>query len=450
MISNTKGNTISSNPSITTEPIPQNTITGSIMSLGNSLGNSLGASLGSTSSDSTVGATPDNTVGATPDSTVGATPDSTVGATPDSTVGATPDSTVGATPDSTVGATPDSNIPSYLSSRPSIQSPIDYKYIEDDELNKRFGFCMDTENKTFKVYLAMFSINQSCFIEGVYEENEYTNDITDDQSKYNTRYPFLQFCMETKEDTYSFPQMEYECPIINTSLEETGEQDSEEKPQEQTHFETECFKYLLSMLSDDNIIHTKNIDISNLYKGFMEYDESSIFVFFDISTLLSEVKRELTLAIIDEIVYKKIIYSTPVDPTVSDFFKKNKQLCNIKTTENQVYPFPFQLYLCDFKEGEYENIRSDNTQTYVYFEHPFFGIAHYFTTLPIMNTDVPSLKRFSCFITNGLYIKGDIDSLEEEEKEKYQNQLITASSFYFHENLLQLWGIKNISHFIQY
>jgi hypothetical protein len=423
MISNTENkneNTISSNP----ESTPQDTITGSIMKGISSLGTSLGTSLGATSEKTT-------------SATLGATLDTTPSVT-------TPvDST------STDSTTFESNIPPYVSSQLPINYVADYKYIDDDQLSKNFGFCMDTENKTFKVYVAMFSINQSCFIEGEYEETEYTNDITDDQFKYNTRYPFLQFYMETKPDMYSFPQMDYECPIINTPLEEDGEPDSEEKPQEQTHFETECFKYLLSMFSDDNMIHTKNIDISKLYKGFMEYDDSTVFVFFDVSTLISEIKRELTLAIIDEIVYKKTIYSTPVDTVVSDFFKKNGQLCNIKTTENQVYPFPFQLYLCDFTD-EYENIRIDNPQKYVAFEHPFFGIAYYFTTLPIVNTDVSSLKRFSCFITNGLYIKGDIDSLEEEEKEKYQNQLITASSFYFHENLLQLWGIKNISHFIEY
>jgi len=246
--------------------------------------------------------------------------------------------------------------------------------------------------------------------------------------------------------------MDYECPVINVpadSLQESGEPDSEEKSQEQIHFETECIKYFLSMFSDDNMIHAQKKKISNLYKGFMEYNDSSVFVFFDISTVLRELKRELTIAILDEILYKKTIYSTPVDPVVTDFFKKNNELCNLKTPENQVYPFPFQLYLCNFTD-EYENIRLDNPQKYVSVEHPFFGIAYYFTTLPIVNTDVSLLKRFSCFITNGLYIKGDIDNLEEEEKEKYRNQIITASSFYFHENLLQLWGIKNISHFIQY
>jgi hypothetical protein len=343
---------------------------------------------------------------------------------------------------------------------PSIRSHIpiynshsrNYKYIEDDQLSKMFGFCMNTENKTFKVYFALFSINQSCFIEGEYEETAYTSDIADNQSKYNTHYPFLQFHMETQTDIYSFPQMDYECPVINIpadSLQEGGEPDSDEKSQEQIHFETECIKYFLSMFSDDNIIHAQKMNISNLYKGFMEYDDTTVFVFFDISTVLHELKRELTIAILDEILYKKIVYSTPVDPVLTDFFKKNNELCNLKTLENQIYPFPFQLYLCNFTD-EYENIRLDNPQKYLSFEHPFFGIAYYFSTSPIVNTDVSSLKRFSCFITNGLYIKGNLDDLEEDEKEKYRNQIITASSFYFHENLLQLWGIKNISHFIQY
>jgi len=330
--------------------------------------------------------------------------------------------------------------------------PITYKYIDDDQLNKMFGFCMDTQDKMYNVHFAMFSINTKCFVEGTYEESEYTEELSDIQSKYNERYPFLQFIMKKEDEAYSFPQMQYQCPSIkeNTNFsQDSGELTSEEKSQEQIHFETECFKYLFSILQDESQIHEQQIDISLLYKGFLEKDESNLFVFFDITSLISKVKPDFTIAIIDEIVYKKIIYSTPVNELITDFFKQNKQLCSIKTLDDKLYPFPFQLYSCKFTD-EYENILIENPEKYSSYEHSFLGIAYYFTTLPIINSNVESLKRFACFIINGLYIKGDIDELQEEEKEEYQKQILPASTIYFHENNLQLWGIKNISQFIEY
>jgi hypothetical protein len=334
----------------------------------------------------------------------------------------------------------------------SLPVPITYKYIDDDQLNRMFGFCMNTQDTMYNVHFAMFSINTKCFVEGTYEESEYTEELSDIQSKYNERYPFLQFIMKKEAEVYSFPQMQYQCPSIkeNTNFsQDSGELSSEEKSQEQIHFETECFKYLFSILQDESQIHQQQIDISSLYKGFLEKDESNLFVFFDITSLISKLKPDFTIAIIDEIVYKKIIYSTPVNELITDFFKQNKQLCSIKTIDDKLYPFPFQLYSCKFTD-EYENILIENPEKYSSYEHSFFGIAYYFTTLPIINSNVESLKRYACFIINGLYIKGDINELQEEEKEEYQKQILPASTIYFHENNLQLWGIKNISQFVEY
>jgi len=334
----------------------------------------------------------------------------------------------------------------------SLPEPITYKYIDDDQLNKMFGFCMNTQDTTYNIHFAMFSINTKCFIEGTYEESEYTEELSDIQSKYNERYPFLQFFMNKEDDMYSFPIIQYQCPVIKESTDfsqDNGEPIVEEKSQEQIHFETECFKYLFSILQDESQIHEQQLDISSLYKGFLEKDETNLFVFFDITSLISKLKPGFTIAIIDEIVYKKIIYSTPVNEIVTNFFKQNKQLCSIKTIDDKIYPFPFQLYSCKFTD-EYENISIESPEKYPSYEHSFFGIAYYFTTLPIINSNVETLKRYACFIINGLYIKGDINELQEEEREEYQKQILPASTIYFHENNLQLWGIKNISQFIEY
>jgi len=42
------------------------------------------------------------------------------------------------------------------------------------------------------------------------------------------------------------------------------------------------------------------------------------------------------------------------------------------------------------------------------------------------------------------------EEISDEEKKEHIVKILRASSFYFHENEVQLWGVKNILHFVEY
>jgi hypothetical protein len=78
------------------------------------------------------------------------------------------------------------------------------------------------------------------------------------------------------------------------------------------------------------------------------------------------------------------------------------------------------------------------------------GLAYYFSTDILKEGDEP--RRFACFITRSYYISKDLATVEvsEEEKKEHIGKILRASSFYFHENEVQIWGVKNILHFVEY
>lgn len=363
-----------------------------------------------------------------------------------------------------------------------------YIYIEEDQLSKNFGFCMDTKNKTFKTHFCLYSINTQCYVEGVSESPNETVNYGDVQSSYNSIYPFLQFVLQKGEQTYSFPNAPYECPVMPNAdkgnegfnffggdgedvedemsedefeIEEDDVEDTNNKEpanipseksavktQEQIHFENTCFQTLLNFFTDVSDLH--KIYKPSLYKGFIQYDDENIVVVYDVSILIKYLKPEYTIGIIDELVYKKKILSIPVDDFVISFFKTNKKMRHIRTHDGEQITFPFQLYMCNYKTDHYENVLKTDVLQYEPNEHLFMGPAYYFTTDILKEGD--EVRRFACFITRTYYMSKDLakEEISDEEKKEHIVKILRASSFYFHENEVQLWGVKNILHFVEY
>jgi hypothetical protein len=48
-----------------------------------------------------------------------------------------------------------------------------------------------------------------------------------------------------------------------------------------------------------------------------------------------------------------------------------------------------------------------------------------------------------------LYILKDITEIDDEIKQQFMNRIISSSSYYFHENKLQLWGVKDVLSFVE-
>ncbi len=335
-----------------------------------------------------------------------------------------------------------------------------YKYIDDDQLSKNFTFCEIPNDNILNVHFCLFSINTECFIEGDIKQSmdEYGEEPI---LRYNEVYPFLQFITEKKEDFYDFPSMEYECIIPNQTHEikggfdeENGEdidiKTDEHKTQDVIHFENECFKKILSFLKDENVIHKKNIKLSDLYKGFFEYSTKEIFVFIDITELSSEFREDYIFAVIDEVLYKRDIYGFNVNPLICNMFCKNRQFTKIRNLENEEYPTPLQVFLCEYREDEYMNIHKDNIHPYKTMDHTMFSRGYYFSG-DYIGEDAFLLKRFCCFIVNCLYIEDDIitELKDEDEKQSIREKSVSASTIYFKEDNIQLWAVKNILHFTE-
>jgi len=347
---------------------------------------------------------------------------------------------------------------------------IPYKYIDSDELSKNFGFCMNSQSKEFTVYFVMYEIKY-LFVEGVIdpppkynfcqEKTEPGIPLTSRLTEPNMFYPYLKFVMEKKEEIYSFPSKNHVC-MQNSTQEmdkEKNENDSDKSP-DQIYFETECIKHVLDFFSDTSVLHDEQVDI---YKGFVEHDNNSIFAFFDVSSLSNFLKPPYITAIVDEVFYKEKIYNIPIDPIISLFFDKNIRFIDLMSVddEDKRLKFPFQLYLCKLENEQYENVKKG--ETIQPFEHPFFGYSYYFSTYPLDESNSNELIRFYCFTFRNLYIMNSITELSEQEKEYYKRgnetnveidpylptieNIQEASTISFIENEVQLWSIKNILHF---
>ena len=374
---------------------------------------------------------------------------------------------------------------------------LQYKYIDSDELSRNFGFCMENQSKEFTIYFVLYEIKY-LFVEGVIDppviypdckKIERGSPIASRLDKPNVFYPYLKFVVEKKGDVYSFPSTKYVCMQHSSEEIQKDMENASEKSMEQIYFETACYKYVFELFSETAGLHDENLDI---YQGFVEHDDATIFAFFDVSRLSKYLKPSYIHACADEMFYKLKIYNTPIDPVLIAFFDKNERFVDLVSNEtdkplsfepdkplsfepdkplsfepDKPLSFPLQLYLCKLENGQYENVKKNQATQYQMFEHPYFGYAYYFTTFPLDDTNVDELVRFVCFTKRISYMKKDtITGLTEEEKEYYKRgienkettltallptieNLQTASTIYFIENGVQFWSVKNILHFTE-
>jgi len=372
-----------------------------------------------------------------------------------------------------------------------------FKYIDEGQLTKIFGFCQPSLDISYNIHLCIYSFD-NCYIEGesigITTENiDESDNIANQLDNYNMYYPYIKYIVKKKEEGhYDFPSFSYKCPIINSIHEDNNEPSQNidnnnlDKSPEQIHFETETFQFLLSHFQDDNTIHIKNISIDNIYKGYVEYTETELFIFYDVTTFIKSLKSEYNECLMDEIIYKKKIYNTPIHPTIVDFFRNNIEFTTIRTDTGFHLPQPFQLYMCSYKENTYGSVLQTQTRIQVGGEyinlnpeemntqstsnsifssnsfqnkkeiidqlleplnpvvHDVFGPCYIFTNELIHENEI--VDRIPVFIVNCFYITEIINEMTEDEKVNLRKKLIKSCSVYYHENNLQLWGIRNISH----
>jgi len=298
-----------------------------------------------------------------------------------------------------------------------------YFHYINDRLNKEFGGCMDTDSTKYKIHFCIYAMNGTCSFRG---------DIM----------PFLQFIFENNGGVYSFPSMEFNCsPNVDADV----------------YFKNECIKKLLDLFP------IKQIDediLEDIYKGFLEYDESNIFVVFDfsnffksmiwestettiMSTFLSSMKKETysyVWGIVDDSV-EKSINNIPIGNIILEFFDKYRYMKEIKKEYGSIASVPMIAYLCKFENGSYVNInQSDNFKNSYEkrSDHPLLGPFYIFSKDKINE----NAKRFAVFTENNIVIDDKLESMSESDPTFFNRVILNKSVIEYTENNENLLCIK--------
>ena len=298
-----------------------------------------------------------------------------------------------------------------------------YFHYINDRLNKEFGGCMDTDSTKYKIHFCIYAMNGTCSFRG---------DIM----------PFLQFIFENNGGIYSFPTMEFNCsPNVEPDV----------------YFKNECIKKLLDLFP------IKQIDediLEDIYKGFLEYDESNIFVVFDfsnffksmiwestettiMSTFLSSMKKETysyVWGIVDDVVEKNI-NNIPIGNIILEFFNKYRYMREIKKEYGSIASVPMIAYLCKFENGVYVNInQSDNIKSSYEkrSDHPLLGPFYIFSKDKINE----NAKRFAVFTENNIVVDDKLESISESDPTFFNRVILNKSVVEYTANNENLLCIK--------
>lgn len=316
-----------------------------------------------------------------------------------------------------------------------------YFYLDDkDETNalqRNFASLMKKDVVTYTIKLCMFKLVDEC------------------------KEPFLQFLLDKKDETMSFPGFE-----LSTS-EFAGSDDINVAFQEKC---SEWFQKTIKEEALDNLsesIQKGGSMYAQCYRGFLEEPEDIIYVLFDCTYLSVDVNAQRFWGILDEIVNEKHIFSTPMDKQIYNMIQNNEFIAYIKDKNGERINMPCCLYLCRVNEkGEYDNAYYETDEhnmkqksaTDGKITHDTFGHFYYFTTDPIhKDSGTHRLKRFSVFIDNALYVLNinkpieDIDFVtdDEDDFDDTHKSYKDYTCIYFFEDGLQLWCVKSLSRFVE-
>lgn len=345
-----------------------------------------------------------------------------------------------------------------------------YKYIT----NKDFSTEFNSNEEEIRVNLCVYNINTDCFIETttVKDMNESLHEKIKKrdfklnallkhngvQTKQSFICPFLEFVFTNNNSQYEFPSfifkpMQVTGKTVPKRNEKIIEDDIDYSYGNKTYFENECFLQLFKLFK--TIPHETHLSnsINNMYKGFIKSDEPHYTVFFNITPFIiinpNLLKIDYLFGILDEIIYKKKIWDTPIDKEVTKLFKKYKKLRVIINEDDEEYPIPIQTYMCEKINQQY---LSKSSALFPSCIEPF-GLCYYMTNSQLSSNP----DRYAVFVVNCLYNIELMDSsdifiankkgeLKELTGEELSNALLSNSSFYFNDIDIQIWGIRDNLH----
>jgi len=335
---------------------------------------------------------------------------------------------------------PNPIIKSILTKEP-IQQKTSYTYLEDDALSSEFGDDRDL-NKTYNLYLCLYKIN-------------------DDADK-----PFLEFFCEKTDNMYSFPKMEIQFKPTNIDqIEEV--------------FNDTCSQFFQKITFQTDEIAKET------YKGYLELDETNIFIFYNYTNIDTNVDKttenniesiDTTIwAIIDEIINVRRILDVPVHEFTHKLFEKHPFITYILDNNGHPIYVPCCLYLCEGSSSNYDNEyyeedeNRNTTQSLIdpQITHDLFGKIYLFSTIPFEFNNLSKLKRYAVFIEDTLYIlnenfpltkdilkKSKMNSINNNDKCEtsdfiFQKTYKDYSCICFFENGVELWSIESNTLFVE-
>jgi hypothetical protein len=330
------------------------------------------------------------------------------------------------------------------------ESNIETTYIEFDQLSRNFSFC--DPSKIYKIHCVVFG-SSSMYIEGQLELDEIKQNYYN-TFMYNKYYHYMKYAMKIVDNEWVFNTFDYICPVIsnimyNISSNSDTNIEEENIKNINAHFETECYKKVFEMFENIENLHK----VSNLkfYKGFIEFENNNIFVFFDISELYNFIKPEYKSILMNEFLSEnKTAYNLPINSIICDFFIKNESVHKLKNKNKQYIPLPKALYLCELTGDQFFNSIKNNKFEKVkyYYNYNKLVPGFYFSELiqydKGLNENI-NLLKCAVFIVNSLDLGIDIEDLIREDGD--HNYLLNAQTICYNDSNIKMYAIKNISHF---
>jgi hypothetical protein len=285
-----------------------------------------------------------------------------------------------------------------------------YFYLDKDSttngmgLNYEFGLCAEPNSKLYKILICPYQINKECDL------------------------PFLQYLLELGPSAeYNFPNFPFTCPQSSSNsfsfsnlwdrfLGNPTEEEGNEFEDGHTYFMNQCLLRILEMIEIQDE-HADEDLLVRIYKGFLEFDKNSIYVFFDFTGLvLKETKANRKWAIIDELVVQKNLLGYRIHTSIPDVFKQNPFLMFITDEKGMNIDLPSVLYLCGLNSvGDYVNLfRSEDTSVFSLFNervnHPLLGHVYIFSLSPLPSSrgKFSQIRRFAGFTPDARYVLMDI------------------------------------------
>ena len=273
------------------------------------------------------------------------------------------------------------------------------------------------------------------------EENEDdTKEETDDEKEENSNDDTKEETDDEKEENSDDDTKEE----IDDEKEENSKESEQENDDDSEEFEDstkgfidkEFLKQIRTALDDKFDLAFKP---ETMYKGFLEDDNSNIFVFIDATNEQFTKKSNIECGIIDEILNTGHIKDSIIRPYIIDLFKSNKLLQNIKTIEEVSVQFPKIGYISNIDNQEYHNLfkQKDNRTSLLLPKTVKYGDTdevYLFSTVPITIGNIENIRRYACFIEN-------LDIQESANKNE--------DNFSFEENNIHFYALREYDLFVE-